>query len=263
MRPVSYGFLAKTTCVSGKVLEVIRGKQKGGCSKTDLRVTCTWLEREVEKVLALRSVKADTAPPDAGGGSPVTEGSQKQAPARTPAHPGDNATPSQPLQLPSADLGAAAPRGTVTGAGGAADVDGAVEPPPPPFQGVLGSGDAPSATLSGSQPATTDAHGITWTARAVTEPVGFHAPRQAWSVRTLTGEIIYEDGNTMGPGLERRPYDYFVAIFPSDQLARMVRLTSAKLLARNMPPTAAGELLKFMGVTILATRYEFGSRAQL
>jgi len=47
------------------------------------------------------------------------------------------------------------------------------------------------------------------------------------------------------------------------QLELMVRLTSDTLEARGMRPTTAGELLKFIGVTVLATRYEFGARADL
>jgi len=47
------------------------------------------------------------------------------------------------------------------------------------------------------------------------------------------------------------------------QLALMVRLTSESVKARGMRPATAGELLKFIGVTVLATRYEFGARADL
>jgi len=52
-------------------------------------------------------------------------------------------------------------------------------------------------------------------------------------------------------------------MFPMDQLVRMVQVTTAKLTARGTAPTSAGEVLKFLGVTILATRYEFGARADL
>jgi len=38
------------------------------------------------------------------------------------------------------------------------------------------------------------------TAGVVNEPVGGPVPRQAWSVRTITGELIYEDGDFLGPG---------------------------------------------------------------
>jgi len=52
-------------------------------------------------------------------------------------------------------------------------------------------------------------------------------------------------------------------MFPMDQLVRMVQLTTTKLTARGMAPTSAGDVLKCLGVCVLATRYVFGSRADL
>jgi len=48
-----------------------------------------------------------------------------------------------------------------------------------------------------------------------------------------------------------------------DQLTRMMRLTSMKLEARGMQPTDGGEVLKWVGVTLLATHYESDARADL
>lgn len=67
----------------------------------------------------------------------------------------------------------------------------------------------------------------------------------------------------MGPGASRTAYDYFLAMFPMDQLVLMVCSTSIKLLERGAQPTMAGEVLKFIEATLLATRYEFCSRADL
>ena len=64
-------------------------------------------------------------------------------------------------------------------------------------------------------------------------------------------------------GQTRNPYEYVLAMFPMNQLMRMVRLTSPALEGRGMQPAYRRELLKFIGVTILAARYEFGSRAKL
>jgi Transposase IS4 len=61
----------------------------------------------------------------------------------------------------------------------------------------------------------------------------------------------------------RRPYDYFMAVFPTDQLMRKVRLTNEKLNLKKRPCTTTAELLKFIGVLILGTKFEFGSRADL
>lgn len=50
-------------------------------------------------------------------------------------------------------------------------------------------------------------------------------------------------------------------MFSMEQLVRMVRLASIKLRERGAQPTTAGEVLKFIGVTLLVTRYEFYPRA--
>jgi len=110
-------------------------------------------------------------------------------------------------------------------------------------------------------PTTVTAHGLTWAAGGVAEPVGGPVARRTWSVRTLPGEVIFEEGDTVGQ--TRTPYDYFLAMFPMDQLTRMLRQTSFSLEGRGTQPTTRGELLKFMGVTILAIRYDFSSRAEL
>eukprot|EP00170_Pyropia_yezoensis_P004689 contig_19035_g4703 len=79
----------------------------------------------------------------------------------------------------------------------------------------------------------------------------------------MPGAVIMEGGDSVGVGRSRTAYDYFLSMFPMDQLTRMVRLTSTNLQGRGLPATTAGEMLKFIGVLILATRYEFGARAEL
>lgn len=121
---------------------------------------------------------------------------------------------------------------------------------------------SPSAGPS-SAPAVAETHGYRWTQERVTSPVGGSLPRQMWSVRTLTGDHISEGGDAVGPGRTREAVDYFLAVFPADQLSRMVSLTCAELDALDEPGTSAGEVLKFVGLLVLTTRFEFGSRAGL
>lgn len=97
----------------------------------------------------------------------------------------------------------------------------------------------------------------------VSQPVGGPVARRLWSVRTMPGEVIMEGGDSVGVGRSRTAYDYFLSMFPMDQLTRMVRLTSTNLQGRGLQATTAGEMLKFIGVLILATCYEFGARAEL
>jgi Transposase IS4 len=74
-------------------------------------------------------------------------------------------------------------------------------------------------------------------------------------------------GAIFTPGCDERrknsPYDYFMACFPKEQLKFMVEETSEKLQDHGYATTTVGELLKWFGVTILITRFEFGDRASL
>jgi hypothetical protein len=58
----------------------------------------------------------------------------------------------------------------------------------------------------------------------------------------------------------RPPHEYFMAMFPPDALIRIVTLTSEKLREKGKQVTTGGDSSKFVGILILGTRYEFGSR---
>jgi len=105
-------------------------------------------------------------------------------------------------------------------------------------------------------------HDYTWSAEAGTLFIGGVVPRRSWSVRLLSGETIAKEGDAMGPGRTRRALDYFLAMLPLTQLSWMVRLTSVKLSARRLRAITAGEVLKFVRVLLLGTRYQFGSRSE-
>lgn len=243
-----FGARATTKMVEGTVMQVIPGLTKAGRRKTDLLVRWMLPGRTVEKTLALRTVKKGPPPEttvtrdnSVVDGSPVTQESQaERAGGGCSSDTLTNAAALSTSQVTPPVRGSSAPSGPSRG-----NSDATVAPAP---TGI---------------PARVTAHGLDWSARPVSEPVGGPVPRHAWSVRTLSGEVIHEQGDAVGPGQSRLPYDYFMAMFPLDQLVRMVRLTSAKLAARNRPATTAGEVLKFLGVILLATRYEFGARADL
>ena len=60
--------------------------------------------------------------------------------------------------------------------------------------------------------------------------------------------------------------DYFLACFPKTQIEEMVSCTNTVLEDIDLDHAfslTVGELLKFFGVLILITRFEFGSRASL
>ena len=71
---------------------------------------------------------------------------------------------------------------------------------------------------------------------------GGSVPKRDWIVRTVIGE-------SMGPGSDMNKsfsrLDYFLLMFPPDQLSTMVTLTSERLLAVGKVAMTTGELLKF------------------
>jgi len=81
-------------------------------------------------------------------------------------------------------------------------------PPPPPPSVVESAGGAISAAPT-LPPSTGTAHALTWPAGAVHQPVGGPVARRIWSVRTLPGKVMHEDGDSADPGQMRTPYDYF------------------------------------------------------
>lgn len=61
--------------------------------------------------------------------------------------------------------------------------------------------------------------------------------RRAWSVRTLSGNVITSGNDSVGHGRSRTPLHYFLAVFPQEKLSRMTQLTSAKLMQRGASST--------------------------
>jgi hypothetical protein len=57
--------------------------------------------------------------------------------------------------------------------------------------------------------------------------------------------------------------DFFLLMFPPKQLVLMVDLTNIELEKLEANTTNTSELLKFFGVLILMTSFEFTSRASL
>jgi hypothetical protein len=52
-------------------------------------------------------------------------------------------------------------------------------------------------------------------------------------------------------------------MYPPDQLGAIVRLTNIQLRMKNKKETTMGEVVRFLGVLILATKYQFNNRQDL
>jgi len=70
-------------------------------------------------------------------------------------------------------------------------------------------------------------------------------------------------GVTVAQNYKHSELDCFMATFPKTQLNWMVERLTTQLLAHGKDPTTLGELLKWFGVLILITRFEYGNRAEL
>ncbi|KAG7343000.1 transposase IS4 [Nitzschia inconspicua] len=127
----------------------------------------------------------------------------------------------------------------------------------------------PVAPMLDPRPVRQICHGTEWresdpdTLLEVNGPV----PHRSWSVRTTIA------GETIGPGddIQQRlsRLDYFLLMFPPSQLTLMHLLMNEEIQKINTLTPAThqamtkGELLKFFGVIILCTKFEFGNRASL
>ena len=58
-------------------------------------------------------------------------------------------------------------------------------------------------------------------------------------------------------------WNIFLMLFPPEQLQLILQLTNNELAMARKNYTTAGEIVKFFGVMLLVTQFEFGSRASL
>ena len=59
------------------------------------------------------------------------------------------------------------------------------------------------------------------------------------------------------------PLDVFLLMFPPTHLVKIINMTNDKLRRLGKNTTTKGEMVKFFGMLLLATRYEFCSRRDL
>ena len=101
-----------------------------------------------------------------------------------------------------------------------------------------------------------------WSQREILEPVGGAVPRRMWEMQGIGGQSIVEGGDS-GTSATRRPLDYFMAALPHGHLIKMVQWTSEVLQDKGKRGLSTGELLKFLGIHILGTRFQFGKGREL
>jgi hypothetical protein len=85
-------------------------------------------------------------------------------------------------------------------------------------------------------------------------------PRRHWKMKNLFGDNVFPN---LPASLRMSRLDFFLLMFPNDQLTEMLSLTNRELRKRGAPDLTVTKLLKFFGIPILSTRFEFGSRSGL
>ena len=82
----------------------------------------------------------------------------------------------------------------------------------------------------------------------------------SWAIKTRMGYMLGQGGDHQN---SYSCLEYFLMLFPPEQLQLILQLTNNKLAIARKNYTTAGEIVKFFGVMLLVTRFEFGSRASL
>ena len=91
-------------------------------------------------------------------------------------------------------------------------------------------------------------------------PVNGNYHSRNWAVKTRMGYMLGRGGDHQN---SYSHLEYFLMLFPPEQLQLILQLTNNELAMARKTYTMAGEIVKFFGVMLLVTRFEFESRASL
>ena len=91
-------------------------------------------------------------------------------------------------------------------------------------------------------------------------PVNGNYHSHNWAVKTRMGYMLGRGGDHQN---SYSRLEYFLMLFSPQQLQLILQLTSNELAMARKNYTMAGEIVKFFGVMLLVTRFEFGSQASL
>ena len=81
-----------------------------------------------------------------------------------------------------------------------------------------------------------------------------------WAIKTMMGYMFRQGGDHQ---ISYSHLEYFLMLFPPEQLQLILQLTNNKVAMARKNYTMAGEIVRFFGAMLLVTRFEFGSQASL
>ena len=232
-----YGVDAAKIWLRGTVLEVLSVRSEGAQRATTMiKARFPMGNSEKIKVIHLQQLKKKNPDQDPAASAPGI--SPDAAPAVAPPTVPQAAVETSPAETtaPQPVAPAAGPGSTQT------------------------EGTSVSNTSSIRIPVVT-AHNRQWFEGETELPTNGPFTRRTWK---LTCQYT---GKEFTPGCDTvrsmKPIDYFLAVFPKAQLKLMVEETSKKLVEAGKPKVTKGEILKWLGILLLITRFEFGDRRDL
>jgi Transposase IS4 len=245
-----YGADVDKKWLPGTVLEVITSRPEGAKRATTL-VKARFKVGDSEKVKVINLAQTKKEDPNVQTPPPVP-----------PPPPGGNqveGTSHENLEHSSSALSnheqptATSPRTTQ-----------ATEAAVPGTVHTTGSGVTNSSNTTGSSsrvPIFTCKDGSEWYEGETELPTNGLYVKKTWKLTNQYTGAEYTPG--CDPNKSITPLEFFMAVFPKDQLSFMMEQTNEKLICNGHPRLTKGELLKFFGILILITRFEFGERASL
>jgi hypothetical protein len=135
------------------------------------------------------------------------------------------------------------------------DIIPVIQPPPTPPT-------LPVITVNDIDLPCTMAHDRLWYPyrHSIGSSINGMVPYREWGVRLPTGGV-WREGCNSDETISR--LDVFLQMFPVRQLNDMMLFTNQQLRKKNYRDTTKTEILKFLGVLILCTRYEWNNRSDL
>ena len=103
-----------------------------------------------------------------------------------------------------------------------------------------------------------EAHGVRWKIAPVPLPQR-HSENTSLGVSRV-GRTKKSAGSISASNEDDSRIQYFYSTFPMLHLSRIVSTTKKVLLGKRRRRTTCGEVLRFFGLLVLMTRFEFGSR---
>jgi Transposase IS4 len=231
-----YGADVDKMWLRGTVLECMTSKPDGARRATTLiKASYQVGNGERVKIINIAQLKKDNP-------NPRTEQEEPAGPARS------SSATSSPQNLEQSSASQEGPPQTPTVTTGQAV---------PETVGTRGS----SSTSSSQRPVAT-VHEMDWFDDDTTSyPTNGSFPRRTWKLFCQYTDREFTPG--CDPEGKISVLEFFMAVFPKEQLKKMVEETSDALRVNGHPKLTKGELLKWFGVLLLVTRFEFGERKEL